>query len=67
MKAFLRTIFFSIILGAFMAIPVSYFFIKDFVQPRVQETIGRIDELNTSIQRHNEVLEQILSLMNQIN
>lgn len=81
MKTFFRTIFFSIILGAFMAVPASYFFVKDFVQPRVEETlsrvdqvkpsveevIGRVEELNTAIQNQNKMMEQILSRLNQGN
>jgi len=74
MKAFFRTLFFSIILGAFMAVPASYFFVKDFVQPRVQETLSQIDALNadidtlnTDLQQQNQLLEQILGRMNQAN
>jgi hypothetical protein len=67
MKTFFRTLFFSIILGAFMAVPASYFFVKDFVQPRVQETLSRIDTLNTDLQNQNQMLEQILSQLNQSN
>jgi hypothetical protein len=67
MKAFFRTLFFSIILGAFMAVPASYFFVKDFVQPRVQETLSRIDTLNTDLQQQNQLLEQILSRVSQSN
>ena len=67
MKTFLRTLFFSIILGAFIAVPASYFFVKDFVQPRVQETLSRIDTLNTDLQQQNQLLEQILSRVSQSN
>jgi hypothetical protein len=67
MKTFFRTLFFSIILGAFMAVPASYFFVKDFVQPRVQETLSRIDTLNTDLQNQNQMLEQILNQLNQTN
>jgi hypothetical protein len=67
MKTFFRTLFFSIILGAFMAVPASYFFVKDFVQPRVQETLSRIDTLNTDLQNQNQMLEQILNQLNQAN
>jgi hypothetical protein len=67
MKTFFRTLFFSIILGAFMAVPASYFFVKDFVQPRVQETLSRIDTLNTDLQNQNQMLEQILSQLNRSN
>ena len=74
MKAFFRTVFFSIILGAFMAVPASYFFVKDFVQPRVQETLSQIDALNadidtlnTTLQGQIQAVEQILGRMNQAN
>lgn len=67
MRAFIRAVFFSIILGAFMSVPASYFFVKDFIQPRVQETLGRIDTINADLQAQKEMLESILLKLNQPN
>lgn len=57
-----------------MSVPVSYFFVKYFVQPRVQETLDQIDSLNTNIDTLNATLqgqiqavEEILGRMIQAN
>ena len=60
MKSFFRTLFLTVILSAIMSVPASYFFVKDFVQPRVDALLATIDSVNENITRQNEMLEQIL-------
>ena len=60
MKSFFRTLFLTVILSAIMSVPASYFFVKDFVQPRVDASLATIDSVNENITRQNEMLEQIL-------
>lgn len=60
MKSFFRTLFLTVILSALLSVPASYFFVKDFVQPRVDASLETINTVNENLVKQNEMLEQIL-------
>lgn len=60
MRAFLKTIFIATILAVIIAVPAAYFFVNDFVLPKVTEALTQVEQFEETIQEQSRLIQELI-------